>query len=332
MLASNIGRLLLTLILTLLIFSHTVPVWMLFVIAFLFGLADAFFAPAFMAMPPASIEEDALQSSNAVIHGTQLVAQTVGPAVAGVLVKTVGIALAVLLDAVSFLCSILALLVMRLPTKGAAASMQNPSLQKNRHSMFSEIRVGFAYIWRDPVLKPLIYIAVALNFLFAGPMTVGPAALAKDRFTEGTAALGAMLSAVGIGAFLGMVLAGAIRPKRFGLIVFVLIALSGVCVGLLGYAPVLSTAIVLCAVMGVANGGVHVLMTTWMQRRIAKDMMGRIMSLFGLASFGLVPISSALAEFLAEVNLPLLFTGAGILLVLTCTIAATNPALRAIES
>jgi MFS family permease len=331
MLASNIGRLLLTLILTVLIFTHTVQPWMLFVIALLFGLADAFFSPAFMAMPPTIVEEDGLQSSNAMLHGTQIITQAVGPAVAGVLVKAVGIALATVVDAVSFICSIVALLAMRVPEKIASDSVPSKLVQ-NRQNMIHDIHDAFSYIWGDPVLKPLIYIAVALNFLFAGPMAVGPAVLAKDRFAEGSAAFGAMISALGVGAFIGMVLAGTVRPRRFALPVFTLIIVSGICVILLGYAPVLSTAVVLCTLIGTANGAIHILMMIWTQKRIAKEMMGRAMSLFGLASFGLVPISSALAGLLAQTNLSLLFGGAGFLLVLTCIVAALNPDLRRMES
>src|SRR5262249_6803198 len=158
----------------------------------------------------------------------------------------------VMFDAVSFICSIAALMAMRLPQQKHVAGIPASTPRSyQRQSMFTELRAGFEYVWRDPVLRPLIYIAVALNFLFAGPIAVGPAALAKERFGEGAAAFGAMMSAIGIGALVGMILAGSIRPKRVGPFVFGFIALSGICLGLLGNAAGLPIAVILCAFIGV---------------------------------------------------------------------------------
>jgi hypothetical protein len=61
-------------------------------------------------------------------------------------------------------------------------------------------------------------------------------------------------------------------------------------------------------------------------------MMGRVMSLLGLAAVGLMPLSNAVAGALADVNLTVLFVAAGLLMILTSVMAATSKDLQQIES
>jgi MFS family permease len=328
MISSNAVRGILTLILTLLVLTSTVQLWMLYVLAVAFGTADAFFHPAYMAIVPAIVEPEQLEASNAIVQGSGLITQAVGPGLAGLLVSipVVGTALAFALDALSFFFTTGTLSLMH----GSNVSTKPKS--EAHGNILNDIVEGFRAVGRDPVLPPLLIIIAAINFLFTGPMSVGPAKLAQVRFVEGALALGWIGSAFGIGALVGMVLGGTVKPKKFGLLSMVVIGISGICLAALGLAQQLLVATLASAVMGATVGFVNVLYITWMQRRVASELMGRIMSMVMLASLGLGPISNALAGLLVEINVTGMFVGAGALLILTVAASALNPQVRNVQN
>jgi MFS family permease len=301
---------------------------MLYVIAFSFGLVDAFFHPAFMAMIPLIVDEDNLQATNSLMQGTMQLTQIAGPGIAGVLVNALGVALSFAFDAGTFLFTSIMLLLMP-PVTSSAKSAETAG---NKRGLFAEIGEMFAFVRADSALTALVLVSAAINLLFNGPLVVGSATLSQIRFVEGSEAFGAILSAFGLGALLGMLSGTVIHPKRIAVIGLALIAFAGVCMGLMGYVPTLPLACVLMALIGGCVGFTNVILITWIQKRIAKDMMGRVMSLLGLAGVGLAPISFGVAGALADLNVTLLFTLAGVLLVLTSVLAAFNRDVRAIEA
>jgi MFS family permease len=340
MVNANIARLVITIIVALLVFTHTTQVWMLYVIALAFGISDAFFQPASMAMIPAITDEDGLQASNAAMQGTMLSITSIGPAIAGLIVSTFGMVFSFVFDAATFLFTSVTLSMMDLP----AAKNDEKTKPKVQRGVMAEIGEAFTFMLNDPILKPLMLVIVAINFLFTGPMMVGPASLAKDSFTsaviDGTAssgmadtgvALGMMLSAFGIGSLLGMIAGGTLKPRKFGVIVMAVLGFAGICIAGLGYVTTLPAACVLFALMGATTGFTNVLMITWLQRKIVKEMMGRMMSLVMLAGMGLAPLSSAVAGLIAERSLPLMFVSAGVLLLITSLLSLLNPHVRSLQ-
>ncbi len=76
------------------------------------------------------------------------------------------------------------------------------------------------------------------------------------------------------------------------------------------------------AVMGLMVGFVNIVAISWLQARIAQDMLGRVMSLAMLMGFGITPLSLGVAGALLDVNATLLFVGAGLLVVGVAVAAA----------
>jgi MFS family permease len=327
MLFSNLARFFISAILVAFVVTNNTAIWMLYVTAFAFGLVDAFFHPAFMAITPAIVEEKDLEASNATIQGTALITQSVGPAIAGAVVKAVGIPLALIVDAFSFLVATLTLRAMDKDKGGIS-----PTTQSKPGDVFVEIRDMLRFVWSDPILKPVILISTALNFFFAGPMAVGTASLAKARFQQDPVAYGVLLSTLGIGSLIGMGIGGTYKPNRLGLIVLSSLAISGISLGLLGSATTLPVACALAAITGICTGFTNILMISFLQKRIVKEMMGRVMSLLMLASFGLTPISLGLAGVVAEVSVVALFASAGVFITITSVLALADRNMRMLES
>jgi MFS family permease len=329
MITSNLLRLIITVLLTLVVANQAIQLWMLFVIAFSFGLVDAFFHPAYRAMIPVIVDEDNLRASNSLMLSASQLVQIAGPGVAGVLVYSVGVMLSFAFDALTFLFTSIMLLLMRptaLPQKKAS-----PEATQTRSGILAEIGEMLAFVRRNAQLRTLVLVVAAINLLFTGPLIVGTATLGKVRFVEGSAAFGAMLSAFGIGMLIGTLAAGVIRPRRPGLICLLLVATEGVLLVGVGHASTLITACVLLVLIGCGAGFGNVNVITLTQKNVTKEMMGRVMSLIVLSEVGLTPISNALAGALADLSVTAMFVLAGGLLTLTAMLATLNPEVRAVE-
>ncbi len=86
MLASNAARAVVVAVLAVLVFTGSVELWMLFILAFVFGAVDAFFWPAQGAIVPMLVSDDKLPGANGLMQGSQQLTGLLGPALAGILV------------------------------------------------------------------------------------------------------------------------------------------------------------------------------------------------------------------------------------------------------
>ncbi len=321
MIVSNLSRLVITVLLALVVAGQTVEMWMLYLMAFCFGVVDAFFHPAYRAIVPLIVDRDSLQASNSIMHGTAQLVEIIGPGVAGLLLRGVGVALSLVFDAFTFLFTSITLLLMH-------PKRINRDAAPKRRSILGEISEMFAYVRHDRLLMTLILVVASINLLFVGPLVVGAAALSRARFAEGALAYGAMLSTFSIGALIGTLTAGVVRLRRPGLVSLLLVAAEGVFMVGVGYAPTFVLACALWLPIGFGAGFGSINFITLTQKRVAKDMLGRFMSLIVLTEVGLTPISNALAGVLADWNVTARFVVAGVLLSCVTLLAAANSTLR----
>ena len=173
------------------------------------------------------------------------------------------------------------------------------------------------YVWDSAVLRMVFFLLVAINLFMTGPFQVGIPVLADRKWSEGATAYGILMSAYGGGALLGVILAGVLpkpRPTRFGSVLLIGTALLGIGMILLPFSTSTPVAALINLAMGTTMGYVNIHFMTWLQRRIPEQLMGRVMSLIMFASMGIAPVSSALAGVILNVNLMVLFVGAGALL------------------
>lgn len=333
MISSNLARMALTGLLAALVLTNLIQVWMLYVFALFFGLADAFFFPAQTSIVPQLLDKEQLQVGNALIQGTATLSLFVGPILAGALISrldngathsTSGIAMAFALDSLSFIASVAMLTLMRIEN-GKAHS------EKPEGSVVSSIYEGLAYVWNDTTLKVVFGLTMGLNLLITGPFFVGVPVIARARFPEGATAFGLIMSVFGGGALVGIVLAGILpKPskKLLGTVLLSVISLMGIGLAIIGIAPTLATAGLAALLMGTANGYNNILMITWLQQKIAPEMTGRIMSLVMFAAIGLNPVSTALAGALIGLNATVMLICAGGLMTLFTLFAAFSPVVR----
>jgi MFS family permease len=331
MINSNVVRMALTGLLAALVLTDLIQLWMLYTLALLFGLADAFFFPAQTSIVPQIVRKDQLQAGNAMIQGTATLSLFVGPILAGGLISwfdsgathsTSGIAFAFALDSLSFLGSISMLSLMRI---------QSTLPEKTDGGVLNSIRAGLAFVWKDATLKIVFALVAGINLLIVGPVFVGVPVIAKMRFAEGAAAFGLIMSVFGGGSLLGIVLAGVLpKPssRRLGTVLLMVMSVMGIGLAVIGIAPTALVAAIASLAMGAANGYNNILLITWLQTRIDPAMTGRIMSLMMFASVGLNPVSTALSGALISLNPTVLLVSAGSLMTVFTLSAALSPAVR----
>ncbi|MGZ8869554.1 MAG: MFS transporter [Pyrinomonadaceae bacterium] len=322
MVASSVFRSLVCAILTALVLLKSVSLWQLFVLAAAFGTLDAFFAPALKSFIPAVLDDETLVAGNSLLQGSNMLAKVIGPSLAGFIIAVAGTAMAFALDTVSFIFVIACLLLMR--TKRVTGSVE-----PKRTKLLASILEGLRYTLRDPAIRSLIILLGVIEFAFAGPLTVGLAALANSRFAGGPTAFGIMLSTLGGGFLLGTIIANWFKRTRIGYATFVGALVLGGLLALLGAAPNLFWACALLAVIATIGGFLQVLNAVWFQTRPDPQMLGRVMSVVMLFGFGLTPLSYVIAGALLKVSTPLMFAANGVFLL--AAVLFLLPARRKID-
>jgi predicted MFS family arabinose efflux permease len=320
MLAAGLARGLVMLAMAALALTHAIQLWHLFVGAVLVGTTSAFFYPASTSMLPRVVASDQLEAGNALFNLSRTAAIVLGPALAGVLVATIGAGWALAGDAAGSMLA--GLLVLPLPSGGHLRKMstKNP---------LADIGEGVLHVWADVPLRTMLLLSTVLNFFVLGAVEVGLPALAQQRFTQGAMALGTAFGAWGVGSTIGALVAGARpAPSRFGLGMIGVVAALGVGVAAIGAAPSLGLLLMVMLAVGTVEGAASTYLISSMQRRTAMGMQGRVMSLVLLSSVGLEPLSLAMAGALASRYLGLLFWASASAIELTALGAALSGSVR----
>ena len=340
MLISDVLRLVLTVVLSILIFTGWLHLWFLYLLAILFGVISGFFIPASQAMMPLLVKPDELAISNSIYQGTTYLSGFVGPVLAGGLIalfanqnthqgsaELTGIAAAMVFDAFTYLVSVVTLYLMHWQ------EIVKPQVQAARNILTS-IREGVAYLWGDNLLRTLFILMVAANFLFNGPVIVGIPVLADVRMAGSAAAYGTIMSAFGGGNLLGILASNSLiqlLKHRLGAFMVAVIVSFGVGLGFLSIVTSMPAAFAIMLVMGSGNGVLGIALITFLQRKTPREMLGRVMSLVMLASLGLQPISQALTGAAIKVSLAGLFVVVGIFMMFVAIWLAFQPATRTVH-
>ena len=247
-----------------LIFARDLPV--IYALAFLLGAARTVFNPTVRAAFPAVVGGGDLTRANALISGTFSFSVMAGPALGGVLVASVGVEAAFLLDALTFLVSAALLSTIPLPAPE----------RDGEEGFFREMRAGFGYLAGARV--PLAIVAGAfLATLTVNAAIPAEAFLARETFGAGDVGYGLLASLWGGGMILGSALT-AVLAGRMNLIslYFVSIFATALAFAGVGLSPTFALALGAIAVAGAANGVENVATDTVLQKRVPDAFMGRV--------------------------------------------------------
>ena len=271
-------------------------VWLLGLVA-MATLFSRTFSAASKSSIPALVARDDLMPANALINTAFNLQVALGPAIGGLLVAASGGSrTAIAIDAASFALS--GLLMVGLPRVPRAAGDTVDG------GLGSDVREGFGYIWRDPLLRALIGSMFAF-VMFASLDNVAVVFLVRNVLGEGPFAYGAAMSAFGVGMIAGAL--GLIRrwskahPATIVLVSMLFTAAGNL---LVGVSPVIGLVIVFMALAGVGNGLILVGEDTLLQRHVPERLLGRVTGAQAAAIFLGSTVTYALGGVLVDVTSP----------------------------
>ncbi|NET03151.1 MAG: MFS transporter [Symploca sp. SIO2B6] len=338
MLGSNIVRALLMIILTVIVWEQATQLWHLYLFSICFGILDGFFIPAAQSIVPTLVSKEQLTASNTLTQGTNQLILLIGPVLGGLLIAVSGIKIAFAINAATFIFTAVTLLLMKVcfdsntATKIKETTTINNSPSQKFFLLITSIREGLDYGWRNLDLRIILLVVMMYNLIFIGPLRIGFASLAHERFPGGAIALGIMNSAWGGGNLLGALMPPLLsNPPKIGVLLLSIAGIQGFGLLMLSFISNITLASVIIVVLGFCSGFFVVTEITWVQKQTPPEMLGRVMSLGVLSSFGIAPFSFALAGLLVDLNLAILFGVTGIFMIFITALLTTNPSVRNIE-
>lgn len=308
-------------ILATLTFSGLIQPWMIVLMAFFLGVANAFDAPSRLAFVSELVEKPDLTNAialNATMFNT---ATATGPALAGLTYAAFGPAWCFLINGVSFIAVIAALLAIRLP------SFRQP---ESHSSPFADLLAGIRYVRSQRMILTIIAMIGATSIFLMSFVSLIPAwavrVLGGDATTNGL-----LQSARGLGALIGAISLASLGRFQFkgqlftlGTFIFPVMILLFT---LMRWTPLSLLALLL---VGLAQILVMNLANALVQTLAADQMRGRVMGIYSFLFFGMGPIGSLVAGAAADrIGEPLTVAiGAGIALLVALTISLSVPQLR----
>lgn len=173
----------------------------LYFVAFIEGILGVLFDIAAVASLPRIVSSEQLPQATALQVAGGGGAVLAGPPIGGVL-YAINSALPFAADAISYACSVVALLLVRTPLQGDRAAPREPLIR--------EIRAGLAWLWQKPVIRMLAILSALLNFVAPGASALLVIVLARQQHAS-SALIGLIFAGMGVGYVLGSLLAGVVQ-------------------------------------------------------------------------------------------------------------------------
>jgi MFS family permease len=279
----------LALVLGILVVSHEVQLWQVYLLAALLGMVNVFDNPARQTFIMEMVGRDDLPNAVSLNTVVMNASRVVGPAIGGVIITVLGLGVCFFVNAASYIAVIIGLSMMR-------SSELHPTGTVERAK--GQIRDGFRYVWRTPSLRNTL-LAVAVIGIFAYNFTVTLALLAKDTFHGGAGTYSVLTACMGAGAVVGGLVA-AHRARPTPRLLQVLALVFGGLLAAVALAPSLATAAVLIVAMGAASIGFIATANASLQLGADPAMRGRVMALYAMAFLGTTPIGAPLVGAIAQ--------------------------------
>ncbi|MFE1288088.1 MFS transporter [Streptomyces sp. NPDC058751] len=272
-----------------LLFATSPGLWLLGLVAVLFGVVDAVFMPAVGALPARVTGRDQLARVQGMRGLAIRSASVLGAPLGGLAVALGGAATAFALAGLLIAVSVPLLISVRVRelTPGDEADPV-------RHTAWHDLRDGLRYIRGHRVLAPLVAVIAVGDLGFVGPLNVGLTLLA-DRRGWGASGMGWVIAAFGTGAgaaALLLTLRG--RLPRAGIVAAVAIMGGSVAIGSLAFVPGVAGAVGVALLVGLLAGLSGALCGALVQTQSDPAYLGRVSAVTGIVSLGLAPLSMPL--------------------------------------
>lgn len=292
MILSDVGNALVTISVFALLLFGSLQFWHIYLIVTLGSIFSAFQEPAYTASVTMLVPKKDLSRANGMMQMGQALEMIITPVIAGVLFVAIGLSGVLVIDFVTFLAAVGALLLVRIPQPKLAEH------EEKKASVWEDAKFGWNYLKARPGLFGLLWYFAMVNFLLNwSGVLVAPMIL--SRFPAST--LGTIQMVVGVGMLAGGILSSAWRgPKKriAALIGYIGLALVGMVVAGLQPSPFIAGAGLFWLMMFVPLASAT--SQAVFQSKVAPEVQGRVFSIRGMISRSVMPLAFLLAGPLAD--------------------------------
>lgn len=272
-----------------LVITNTIELWMVYTLSLAIGLVNAVDNPTRQTFVVEMVGREKLQNAVALQSSVVNLARVIGPAIAGVLIVTVGLGVCFLVNAVSFVAMMISLYFMN-PSELDPA----PLVAKQK----GQIKEGFVYVLHTPLLRDILVMMAVMGTFSYEFMVILPL-FSEDTFNgnEGTYAL--ITSAMGIGAVIGGLLS-ANKKSATPTYLIIIAFLFGISMLVASVMPTLALAAIAMVFVGFFSLIFNSVGNSLLQIESAPNMRGRVMALWAIAFMGTTPIGGPIIGWIGE--------------------------------
>src|SRR3989344_1219501 len=272
-----------------LVYSGLTQVWMLYVLAFIYGLIRAVDEPTRQAFVLEMVDESRMKNAVSLNSMVNNLARAVGPMIGGMLIVGVGIAACFLFNALSYIAVIWMLLIMD----------KSELRRESRVSKTStSVRDGIRFILATPLIKNTL-IMMAIIGTFAYEWQISLPLLAERTFNGDATTYSALMSVFGVGAVVGGLYAAS-RHKLSTRNLILLVFLFGISIIATSLMPSLQLAMLGMAFVGFFSINLTSVANTMIQLESTPEMRGRVMSFWNVAMLGSTTIGGPAIGLIGE--------------------------------
>ena len=258
------------------------------------GIGEALFGPAFGALVPDIVPSDQIVQANSLdMLMRPLGAQLAGPALGGLMIDTIGLGAAFMVDAASFAVSAVCLLAMS--SRPIVRTTTEPP------SYLGEIGEGFRFVRSQTWLWGSLVAASGFLLVFYGPWEVLVPFVVKNDLDGSAGDVGLVYAAAGLGAIIAALFMGQRSlPRRHITAMYASWITGALLLSAYGLATNVWQAMLAGLFRGMASTCGMIIWMSLMQTRVPRHLLGRVTAVDWFMSIGLVPISFALTGPIAE--------------------------------
>lgn len=272
--------------------SGSIQIWHIMLLSIVLGLTTAFDMPVRQAFV-IDLIEDRKDLGNAIALNSSLVNITrlIGPAIAGIIVAKFGEGICFMINGITFIAVIIALLFMRI---------KKTTIINVRKHGFSELKEGFKYSFGFPPIRDTLILLAVLSFAIMQYTVLMPV-FAKDILKGGSDTLGFLMASTGVGALIGGIyLASRKSVLGLGKIMTISAFLFGVTIIIFAFSKNFILSMVILLFAGIGFIVLIAASNTILQTITDDDKRGRVMSFFTMAFMGMAPFGSLAAGAIAD--------------------------------
>ncbi len=258
-----------------------------------------------------------LREGNGILNVGFTAGAAAGPALAGLLVATAGVQVALLADAASFVIVAVLLATSSVLSRAAGDDAEEKVTWTTR------LRLGFTYVRERPVLRRLLA-AESIAFIFFALVLPIEVAFAKDTLDAGDLGYGLMLASWGVGMVLGSLIFSGLRGASLASLLIGGTAAIGIAYLGTAIAPTLLVACIASTIGGMGNGVQWVAVITAIQEFTAEAYQARVIGLLESLASGLSGVGFLLGGAIAAIASPrasFAVAGFGVIAVLMIAVA-----------